>query len=89
MAALCGETSLLFLQCILPCDVSPEVLYHFVSANKGIFVPVTNCDAAANANVCVGDRDLAYEPPSKRCRTQHSYDVTIRAEIGKYTYNDG
>ena len=54
MAALCGETSLLYLQCILPCDVS---------VNKR----VTNGDAAANANVCVGDRDLAYEPRSKRC----------------------
>ena len=58
-----------------------------VSANKGIFVPVTNGDTAANANVCVGDRDLAYEPRSKRCRTQHSYDATIRDEIGKYTYS--
>ena len=52
-------------------------------------MPVTNGDAAANTNVCVGDRDLAYEPRSKRCRTQHSYDATIRDEIGKYTYNDG
>ena len=34
-------------------------------------------------------RDLASEPPSKQCRTQYSYDVTIRAAIiGKYTYNE-
>ena len=66
-------------------------------------LPVTNDDAATNVNVCVGERelayilisvcvgdlDLAYEPPSKRCSTQRSYDVTIIAEIGKYTYSDG
>ena len=57
------------------------------SANKGIFVLVSNDEATANSNMCVGD--LASEPPSKWCRTQHSYDVTIKAEIGKCTYNDG
>ena len=66
-----------------------SLLKHNFSANKGIFVPVTNDDAAVKVNVCIGDRDLVYEPPSKRFRTQHSYDVTIRAEFGKYTYNDG
>ena len=52
-------------------------------------MPVLNDDAAVNANICIGDRDFVSEPPCKRCSTQHSYDVTIRAEIGKYTYNVG
>ena len=64
---------------LVPCDVSPQVhIFKLnVSASKGIFMPVTNDDAVANANVYVRDRDLAYGPPSKRCRTQHSYDVPV------------